>query len=285
MYQKFIYGTLLGAAVLFAGCSGGGNKGGINAGNNAGNNAESLKFQQFKDSTGVVIDDKTHYSVVIIDYPVSGSEVLVNALKQSLVEYLNVSFDDAKDGQTLVHQGTLQRMERVKSAATEDYNEGIPFDVGYSDDTRIAKVFETEKIVTLVAGGYIFVGGPHGMPYSSGATFRKSDGKVISRQLLKDDAWGRIQDKVAASLRKFFHVSSNAELYDELKADKVQYDESANTIAVPAPMSQPYVVDNEIVFCYDYEEISHNAAGMPEVSIPIKEIEQYLTPEAAELFK
>ncbi|MBR4441435.1 MAG: hypothetical protein IKS00_07810 [Bacteroidales bacterium] len=277
MYQKFIYGTLLGAAVLFAGCSGGGNK--------DGNNAESLKFQQFKDSIGVVTDGNTHFSVVTVDYPVSGSEVLVNALKQSLVEYLNLSLDDAKDGQTLVHKGALLKMERVNTAVKEDTDDGIPFSIGYSDETQIIKVFETEKIVTLVAGGYVFVGGPHGMSYSSGATFRKSDGKVMSRQLLKDDAWGRIQDKVAASLCKFFHLSSNAELVDELRPEKIQYDESTNTLAVPAPMSQPYVVDNNVVFCYDVEEISHNAAGQPEVVIPIKDIEQYLTPEAAELFK
>ena len=72
------------------------------------------------------------------------------------------------------------------------------------------------KIVTIAYGGDVFYGGAHGDYFGCGITYRKSDGKAFGTyDILDEDAWEQIQDKVAASLREFFQVDSNSELADE----------------------------------------------------------------------
>ena len=285
MIKNLIYGTMLSAAVLFVSCSGNQNNSGNNGETKTADNAEPLKFQQFKDSVTFQENGVTHFATSTVDFPVAGPEALVKVLKQSLAERYDLSIDDAKEGQAFVNKVATNNLERVKKQIQSDVADEIPIEMDYSIETNITKAFENDKVITLIAGGYNFLGGVHGQGYSSGVTFRKSDGKILSKDMLKADGWNQLQDKVAASLCKYLEVENNKELYEILFKENIKFDEATNALTIPAPQNQPYIVDNNVVFQYAAYEIAPYAVGLPEVALPIKDIEAQLNPEVVELFR
>lgn len=280
MNKSFAFSLMIGAAIL-TGCAGGGNKSGIQ---NA-DNSEPLKFQQFTDSVSFQENGITHYATIKADFPVSGPEALVNVLKGIIAERFELPIDDAKDGQTFANKVVTSKLERVKKTVKDDVADEVPIEMEYYIESNVTKVFENDKVITLGAGGYDFLGGVHGQGYSSGVTIRKSDGKILSKDMLKPGAWDQLQDKVAASLCKFLEVENNEELYEILFKENVKYDEATKNLTIPAPQNQPFIVDNNVVFDYAAYEIAPYAVGMPEVVLPIKDIEAQLNPEVVELFK
>lgn len=280
MNKSFVFSLMFGAAIL-TGCAGGGNNGETKS----ADNAEPLKFQQFKDSVGFVENGITHYATMQADFPVAGPEALVNVLKGILVERYQLPIDDAKDGQTYVNKVVTSNLDRVKKVVKDDMADEMTIEMGYYIESNITKVYENDKIITIGAGGYDFLGGVHGQGYTSGLTVRKSDGKIISKDLLKPDAWNQLQDKVAASLCKYLEVENNEELYDILFKENVKYDEATKTLTLPLPQDLPVIVNDTVVFTYGAYEIAPYAVGMPEVLLPIKDIEAQLNPEVVELFK
>ena len=280
MNKSFVFSLMFGAAIL-SGCAGGGNNGSTQS----NNNVEPLKFQQFKDSVGFVENGITHYATMQADFPVAGPEALVNVLKEILVERYQLPIDDAKDGQTYVNKVVTSNLDRVKKVVKDDMADEMTIEMGYYIESNITKVYENDKIITIGAGGYDFLGGVHGQGYTSGLTVRKSDGKIISKDLLKPDAWNQLQDKVAASLCKYLEVENNEELYEILFKENVKYDEATKTLTLPLPQDLPVIVNDTVVFTYGAYEIAPYAVGMPEVLLPIKDIEAQLNPEVVELFK
>ena len=279
MNKSFAFSLMFGAAIL-TGCAGGGNNGETKT----ADNAEPLKFQQFTDSVSFQESGFTHYATIKADFPVSGPEALVNVLKGIIAERFDLSIDDAKDGQTFANKVVTSKLERVQKFVKDDIADEVPIQMEYYIESNITKLFENDKVITVSASGYDFLGGVHGQGYSSAVTLRKSDGKVISKDLLKADAWNQLQDKVAASLCKFLEVENNKELYEILFKENIKFDEATNTLTIPAPQNQPYIVDNNVVFAYGAYEIAPYAVGMPEVVLPIKDIEAQLNPEVVELF-
>ena len=280
MNKLFAFSIMLGATIL-TGCAGGGNNGTTQN----SENTEPIKFQQFKDSVCFVENNLPHYSIVTADFPVDGPEALVNVLKGIYAERYQLSIDDAKDGQTFVHKVATSNLDRVHKVVMDDVADEVPIQMEYYIESNITKLFENDKIITIGAGGYDFLGGVHGQGYSSAVTLRKSDGKVISKDLLKADAWNQLQDKVAASLCKYLEVENNEELSEVLFKENIKYDEATKTLTIPAPQNQPFIVNDTVVFQYAAYEIAPYAVGMPEVSFSIKDIESQLNPEVAELFK
>lgn len=280
MNKSLVFSLMFGAAIL-TGCAGGGNNGETKS----ADNAEPLKFQQFTDSVSFQESGFTHYATIKADFPVSGPEALVNVLKGIIAERFDLSIDDAKDGQTFANKVVTSKLERVKKTVTNDVADEVPIQMEYYIESNITKVFENDKVITLGASGYDFLGGVHGQAYGSGVTIRKSDGKNLSQNMLKAGAWDQLQDKVAAELCKFLEVENNKELYEILFKENIKFDEATNTLTIPAPQNQPFIVDNNVVFDYAAYEIAPYAVGMPEVVLPIKDIEAQLNPEVVELFK
>ncbi|MBP5369343.1 MAG: DUF3298 domain-containing protein [Bacteroidales bacterium] len=280
MNKSLVFSLMFGAAVL-TGCAGGGNNGETKT----ADNAEPLKFQQFKDSVSFQENGITHYAIAQIDFPVAGPEALVNVLKGIIAERFELPIDDAKDGQTFANKVVTSKLQRVQKTVKDDLADEVPVEMEYYIESNVTKVFENDKVVSLGSSGYDFLGGVHGQGYGSGVTIRKSDGKNLSQDMLKAGAWDQLQDKVAASLCKFLEVENNEELYEILFKENVKYDEATKTLTIPAPQNQPFIVDNNVVFAYGAYEIAPYAVGMPEVILPIKDIEDQLNPEVVELFK
>ncbi len=145
-----------------------------------------------------------------------------------------------------------------------------------TDEVTVKKIYETSKLVTFEISGYeYFFGAAHGMPYCIGMTFRKSDGKPMSENLIKKGA--RLNTLLIAGLKKYFDVKTNSQLKEEL------FDSNLNKLKVPG--SAPYVTKDGVVFQYSPYEIAPYAAGMPTAVISIAKITPFLTTEGKALLK
>ena len=241
--------------------------------------AQSLEFKTFTDSVGVKQKNIPIWSSVEIEFPVNGPATLVNALKKNFAERLGVTVADTKDGKTFANKVVNKNVADLKKGLED--NDMAP-ELYYNN--VVQKVYETDKLVSIMYGGNVFYGGAHEDHLAVGVTYRKSDGKAFGTyDILNEDAWEQIQDKVAASLREYFQVDSNAELADELMGDGIICD--GDNFYVPMPEAQPFVVNGNLVFVYGTYEIASYAAGMPEVDIPLKAIMQHLKAEFKALVK
>lgn len=245
--------------------------------------AQSLKFQSFTDSVGIKQKNVPTSSVVKVDFPVEGPTALVNSLKTTLAERFELTKDDAKDGKTFANKLANKNVADLKKKFVEDFDQDDMIPELYVNNT-IEKVYENDKIVTVMYGGNVFYGGAHDDYFGAGVTFSKADGKALGTyDILDEDAWEQIQDKVAASLRKYFNVKSNKDLADELMGDGIIC--TNKDFYIPMPDNHPYVDNGDLVFLYSTYEIASFAAGMPEVRIPLKDIQQYLKGEFKALVK
>ena len=213
----------------------------------------------------------------------SDGSCLVAASCLTFIIVLKSSTKTIGDGKTFANKLANKNVATLKKKFVEDFDQDDNIPELYINNT-IEKAYETDKIVTVMYGGNVFYGGAHDDYFAAGVTFRKSDGKVLDTyDILDEDAWDQIQDKVAASLRKYFDVKSNKELADELMSDGVICED--NNFYIPMPDNPPYIDNGELVFLYSTYEIAPFAAGMPEVRIPLKEITQFLDPDFAPLVK
>ncbi|MBR2105122.1 MAG: DUF3298 domain-containing protein [Bacteroidales bacterium] len=245
--------------------------------------AQSLKFQSFADSVGVKQKGVPISSSVKVDFPVSGPSALVNALKATFSERYKIPVAQITDGKTFANKLANKNVADLKKKFVEDFEEDDMIPELYINNT-IEKLYETDKIVTIAYGGNIFYGGAHDDYYGYGITYNKSTGKALDTyDILNEDAWEQIQDKIAAGLRKYFDVKTNKELADELSGEGIICDN--NNFYIPMPEAIPFVNNGELIFTYGTYEIAPFAAGMPEVSIPLKDIQQYLKAEFKELVK
>ena len=245
--------------------------------------AQSLRFQTFTDSVGVMMNGVPIYSTVKVDFPVDGPAKLVTAIKNAMAKRLEVSMADTKDGKTFVNKVANKTVADLKEMFVKDYDQDETIPELYISH-YVNKKDETSTYVTMMYGGNVYYGGAHGDYYAAGVTYRKSDGRDFRFDILKDgDVWEQIQDKVAAAMRKSYEVNTNAELREILMSEQIICD--GDLFFVPMPENHPFVDNGDLVFLYATYEIAPFAVGMPEVRIPLKDIMQHLSDDVVEMLK
>ena len=238
--------------------------------------AQSLKFQTVTDSVGIKHKGVPIYSLAKVAFPVDGPAKLVNSLKTTLSERLGITMSSTDDGITFVRKVMNKKVAELKKMYVEDYGEDEMTRELY-EDNYVEKVWESDKLLTIMYYGNSFHGGPHEDHFAAGVTFRKSDGVPFGNSILINNAWEKIQDKVAASLRKQYELNTNSELAEILNGDGIICTD--DKFYIPMPFNPPYVENDNLVFLYGTYEIAPFAVGMPEVKIPLKDIQQYLSAE------
>ena len=246
--------------------------------------AQNITVKSFTDSIGITKKDFPIYAKVTVDFPISGPENVVNSVKSCLVDFYQLKDSDTKDGKTYAHALAQRHVNRLTEYFNDSYEDDDPLPPEISLDLTITKSYESNTLVTYTLGGYEFLGGVHGTPSVYGVTFVKSNGAVLSTyDILDEDAWEVIQDKVAASLRKYFDVKSNNELADELQGEGIICD--GKQFYIPMAENPPFIENGEFVMIYAENEIASSAAGLPEVRIPLKDIQNSLKPDFVKLVK
>jgi len=171
------------------------------------------------------------------------------------------------------YEGELQDVDAMLKQLQQDQEKEE------STEFSICKIYETPQLVTFLYNGYTTnVGAAHGLPFTEGATFRKSDGKIFGSNMLSHQSSDAIQPLLKKGLKDCFEVASDQELEDCLMLDN-----GASVNYLPMPENDPWVDDEGLVFSYQAYEIACYAAGMPSVTIPLKDAAALLTPTAKKL--
>ena len=203
-----------------------------------------------------------------IEYPVSGNPVLV----QNVREWIN----EALGG---TYQGLLDDANAFFNHYAKDLNK---VDEGYGEyvQNKIHLVYENERIITFLHESSYYGGGAHGISASTGTTFRKSDGKIFTNDLIRE--YHKLKPAMARGLRDYFSVSTDEELLERVQLESRL---CGNIDDIPAPNSHPWITAEGIVFLYVPYEIACYADGSPTFVLPVSEVEPYVMATAKSFFR
>ena len=200
---------------------------------------------------------------------------------QAIVDYYGKA-----DYDYLLAQAKADYNERVEyvdenpnlsAAERESIKNEVP---RWTFEMSIKKETDAPRWAVYQSQSYVYYGGAHGGVTGSGAlTFNKATGKKISR-FVREDATGAIQPLLRRGLLQYFHAAdydvSDSNLNSCLSI-------SDGIIPQPADTPCPNAAGDSLLFTYRQYEIAPYAAGMPNFSIPVKDLMPYLTPEGKAL--
>lgn len=243
---------------------------------------EPLVFQ-----TEVYVDSisKPHGKVnckvkLTIDFPTKGNEILVNAVQEWMADLLE-STDSTQitDVKAIAHH----YIKGVFTVIEKDYaNEVSDFVEELFTEREIKKVYETDQLVTFTVSDYSYWGGAHGLSAYFGATFRKSDGKLLDMNMLRKSADKKIGELIAKELLKYFNTKDWATLKPML-FDNCGVSNHDETVRLPA--QAPFVVNDSLYFVYQQYEIAPYSAGIPEAHVALKDLKGFLSPSFVKTLK
>lgn len=215
------------------------------------------------------------------DYPVSGNKILTNAIQEFVSEELGGSYTgDLNTGSTLLnYYGNLLYEDLENDAKEFDMEDMLT--LTYSQD--IKKIFETERYITYLSEAYVYMGGAHGMSTKQGSTFRKSDGRRFSYEMLIDTETSEFKKLIKKGLTEYFSDSDYAITSDDELAAMLITESDVNNL--PLPEYAPYLTNEGVTFIYQQYEIAPYAAGMPQFTIPFSDIIPFMTTTAQNYFK
>lgn len=229
------------------------------------------------DSTWVASQEAMEYAAegmkpsyhAYLDVPsAEQAPLLYNALMEWVSEACLNSGDTLTDAKAML----LHDM-RAQATPTDEHSAAVTTDI------QIRKTYETKQFITYEVSSYHYeMGAAHGLTGTFGATFRKSDGKVFGKNLLKA---GMVpQNVLKEGLKRYFEVQTDAELTERLLIDGIY-----SIDYLPQPATAPWVTSEGIVCIYQPYEIAPYAAGAPKVVVPLEAAQSHLTPPAKKLLK
>lgn len=218
---------------------------------------DSIKFPEEELNEWNYTDMSYYYSEV--DLPVTSNE----ALRDSILNWIARQFDYEADYSNDIP--TLIENDKQTFFFSEDS------EPGYESRLSISLLEDNDRYVTYALGGYMYLGGAHGMPYIDRVTFRKTDGMLFSLELFKST--DGLNDMIKDALdEQYFGYSID----EELLVDPEEM--------LPMPDTQPWVENDTVHFIYQPYEIAPFAAGMPECVFPYSTMKDRLTAEGKSFF-
>lgn len=147
--------------------------------------------------------------------------------------------------------------------------------MSYEYNYKVTKLADTPTYLTMLFTSYVYMGGAHGGASAIGQTFVTEDGHPLGLDMFRKDSHQAVLQLVKQGLMKYFKVSSDKELEEQLLL---------NGEPLPFPQMPPYFVENGVCFLYQQYEIAPYSEGMPECTIPFEEMMPYFTKEVRNLF-
>lgn len=220
----------------------------------------SLAFRKGEYSKSLTVG--LHPIEVEIDcyMPVAGLPALVRNINAWECRMMNDSTSRATYD---VRARIKQYGQSVVRDFTSDAKESDEADFPYSFEQEIEVLYEDDLYVTLECKTEGYSGGAHGWHGYEAATFRKSDGKQMDWELLADMSLGQIQKALKKGLMKYFDVSTEADLRDNLLIDFLDENADKKPLVIPHPQTPPFLTKKGVQVVYQNYEIACYAAGMP----------------------
>ena len=230
-------------------------------------------------------DDQDSTEIMVsldIDWPKETGKniVSVNAVRDWIKEHLSF-LNEYKN----VYEGNMNDANALTKFYGDSYKERFEATDDFpapalSFDIQVKKEFENDKCVTYTYLLDQYLGGAHGGRTHYGATFRKSDGKIMTNFITNNDSSDEgLNNIIKKGLMKYWEIDNEETLYE------YTWENAVTKYYAKLPDHSPCFVKDGLLFSYQEYEIAAYAAGAPEFVVPYDEIEKYLTPSAADLLK
>lgn len=180
---------------------------------------------------------------------------------------------DAADIQKLVDFYGKKISESLHNELSE-----LPEGTIVSYEMRMEKAFESDKVVTYSMSKCINLGGAHPSSAELAATFRKSDGRRLTWDIISQGKGDEFNKVLKECLYSYFNVQDDEGLQEMLTGID-------NTNSIPLPQTPPYFMENGIAFIYQQYEIAAYAMGMPCDTIPYDRMKPFMTEWSQQLVK
>ncbi len=230
-------------------------------------------------------DDQDSTEIMVsldIDWPKETGKniVSVNAVRDWIKEHLSF-LNEYKN----VYEGNMNDADAITKFYGDSYKKRFEATDDFpapalSFDIQVKKEFENDKCVTYTYLLDQYLGGAHGGRTHYGATFRKSDGKIMTNFITNNDSSDEgLNNIIKKGLMKYWEIDNEETLYE------YTWENAVTKYYAKLPDHSPCFVKDGLLFSYQEYEIAAYAAGAPEFVVPYDEIEKYLTPSAADLLK
>ena len=230
-------------------------------------------------------DDQDSTEIMVsldIDWPKETGKniVSVNAVRDWIKEHLSF-LNEYKN----VYEGNMNDADALTKFYGDSYKKRFEATDDFpapalSFDIQVKKEFENDKCVTYTYLLDQYLGGAHGGRTHYGATFRKSDGKIMTNFITNNDSSDEgLNNIIKKGLMKYWEIDNEETLYE------YTWENAVTKYYAKLPDHSPCFVKDGLLFSYQEYEIAAYAAGAPEFVVPYDEIEKYLTPSAADLLK
>lgn len=230
-------------------------------------------------------DDQDSTEIMVsldIDWPKETGKniVSVNAVRDWIKEHLSF-LNEYKN----VYEGNMNDADALTKFYGDSYKKRFEATDDFpapalSFDIQVKKEFENDKCVTYTYLLDQYLGGAHGGRTHYGATFRKSDGKILTNFITNNDSSDEgLNNIIKKGLMKYWEIDNEETLYE------YTWENAVTKYYAKLPDHSPCFVKDGLLFSYQEYEIAAYAAGAPEFIVPYAEIEKYLTPSAADLLK
>ena len=230
-------------------------------------------------------DDQDSTEILVsldIDWPKETGKniVSVNAVRDWIKEHLSF-LNEYKN----VYEGNMNDADAITKFYGDSYKKRFEATDDFpapalSFDIQVKKEFENDKCVTYTYLLDQYLDGAHGGRTHYGATFRKSDGKIMTNFITNNDSSDEgLNNIIKKGLMKYWEIDNEETLYE------YTWENAVTKYYAKLPDHSPCFVKDGLLFSYQEYEIAAYAAGAPEFVVPYDEIEKYLTPSAADLLK
>ncbi len=230
-------------------------------------------------------DDQDSTEILVsldIDWPKETGKniVSVNAVRDWIKEHLSF-LNEYKN----VYEGNMNDADALTKFYGDSYKKRFEATDDFpapalSFDIQVKKEFENDKCVTYTYLLDQYLGGAHGGRTHYGATFRKSDGKIMTNFITNNDSSDEgLNNIIKKGLMKYWEIDNEETLYE------YTWENAVTKYYAAQPEHSPCFVKDGLLFSYQEYEIAAYAAGAPEFVVPYDEIMKYLTPSAQDLLK
>lgn len=196
------------------------------------------------------------------------TEALLGYYKdQTLAQIGKLSQDDADERERYIREDEdLSEEEKAQILAD------IP---SWGYDFKLEKIIDTTAYVVFQSLNYVYMGGAHGGVTGEGfLTFDKKTGQQV-KQMLDPACVGEIQPLLVKGLIGYYTECGCQMSEEELKEHLMLEGDT-----IPLPAWALYPTADGLNFVYQQYEIASYADGMPSFTLPVDDVQAWLTPEA-----
>lgn len=236
-----------------------------------GNKAADTAFAT--DSVKYESKDKMAEVAIRADYPSAGNGLLTNAIGEYISETLGGTFTgDLADGKAVVEYYVKDISGNMKEEAEEYWSDEMQ---PMQYNRAFTKEYETDRLVTYTSNCDTYMGGAHGLHTSYGTTFRKSDGRRLGEEMLRDTDKDSFRLLIKEGLKDYFGNEDGRAITDDELKGRLITDNDINYL--PLPHCSPYLTEGGVAFVYQAYEIASYADGLPTFVIPYDKMKPYMT--------